>query len=149
MTFLEALVFLALPLIGLGPIWFLAPFVLLRLAERRPQRLCRTQKAILLSYDDGARPGLTEKLADLLACYQVPATFFVMGHKVTNAGERGEDQTVQRLLRDEHEVGSNSYHHTNAWKISPWLTAQDLAAGIEGIRKQGVTIPYIARLLAR
>ena len=88
MTFLEALVFLALPLIGLGPIWFLAPFVLLRLAERRPQRLCRTQKAILLSYDDGAWPGLTEKLADLLACYQVPATFFVMGHKVTNAGER-------------------------------------------------------------
>ena len=149
MTFLETLVFLALPLIGLGLIWFLAPFVLLRLAERRPQRLCRTQKAILLSYDDGARPGLTEKLADLLACYQVPAIFFVLGHIATTAGERGEDRTVQRLLRDGHEVGSHSYHHTNAWKISPWLTVQDLAAGIEGIRKQGVTVPCIARPLAR
>lgn len=133
MTFLETLALWTIPLIGMGVIWFLVPFGLRRLSERKLQRLCRAQKAIVLSYDDGPGPGLTEKLSDLLARYRVPATFFVLGRKMTPGG----DKTVQRLLRDGHEVGSHSFQHTNAWKVSPWRGARDLAAGIDVIRKEG------------
>lgn len=133
MTFLETFALAGVLLVGLGVIWFLAPFALRRLAERRLQRLCRMQRAIVLSYDDGPGPGLTEKLADLLRRYQTPATFFVLGCKMTPES----DQMVQRLLADGHEVGSHSFHHTNAWKVSPLRGARDLTAGIAAIRKQG------------
>lgn len=137
MTFFEAFALLILLLIGLGVIWFLIPFVLRLFEERRLQHLCREQRAIVLSYDDGPGPKLTDKLSALLERYQVSATFFVLGHKMVQAGARGEDQIVGRLLREGHEIGSHSYQHTNAWKVSPWRAALDLSAGIEVIRKQG------------
>lgn len=127
--------FLTLTLLSillLGLIWFLLPFLLRRLAERQLLRLCQEQKAIVLSYDDGPGPGLTEKLADLLGQHQVAGTFFVLGRKIA-----GGEASVARLLRDGHEVGSHSFEHTNAWKVAPWRGVEDLAAGIAAVRAQG------------
>ena len=42
--------------------WFILPFGLRRLAEIRLARLCKAHKVIVLSYDDGPGPALTQRL---------------------------------------------------------------------------------------
>ncbi len=132
MTFFETLALGAVLTLGLGLLWVLLPFMIRRMAERRLLQLCQAQRAIVLSYDDGPGPGLTEKLADLLARHQVAGTFFVLGRKIS-----GGEATVQRLLREGHELGSHSFDHSNAWKVAPWRAARDLAAGIAAVRALG------------
>ena len=111
--------------------WFVLPFVLRRFGEARLARLCKAQKAIVLSYDDGPGPSLTQALLDLLDGRGV-ATFFVLGRRAEAEGD-----TVARAISEGHEVASHSFHHTNAWKVGPLRAARDLAAGIRTVRGLG------------
>lgn len=60
-----------------------------------------------LTFDDGPHPRFTPKVLDLLARYEMKATFFLVGQNIT-------DKTfllVQRMVREGHAVGSHSYSH--------------------------------------
>ncbi len=107
------------------------PFGLRKLSEARLARLCRTRKAIVLSYDDGPGPALTLRLLDLFRNRGV-ATFFVLGR---NAEANGT--VVARAIGEGHEVASHSFEHRNAWKVGPVRAARDLAAGIRAVRRLG------------
>ena len=126
---LVALIMAALIILAAG--WFLLPFALRRISEARLARLCKAQKAIVLSYDDGPGPTLTRALLDLLDGRGV-ATFFVLGRKT----EANRD-TVAQAIGAGHEIASHSFHHTNAWKVTPMSAARDLAAGISAVRDLG------------
>jgi len=116
---------------GLAVGWFILPFGMRRHSEARLARLCRAQKAIVLSYDDGPGPGLTLRLLDLLR-NRGAATFFVLGRSAEANGT-----VVARAISEGHEVASHSFHHSNAWKVWPGHAARDLAAGIETVRGLG------------
>lgn len=124
-----ALVLMALIALVLG--WFILPFGLRRLAEVRLGRLCKTHKAIVLSYDDGPGPDLTRRLLNTLEGRGL-ATFFVLGGSAKLNGDM-----VLRTINAGHDVGSHSFHHTNAWKVGPVRAARDLAAGISTVSGLG------------
>ncbi len=119
-------------LIGAFALWFLAPFAYRRRQEAALAKACRTAGAIVLSYDDGPGPELTPQLLDLLAARGARATFFCLGDHT-----EGQRPLVERLLRDGHELGSHTYHHTNAWKAGPLRAARDFKAGARTIQALG------------
>ena len=116
----------------LGGLWFLVPFALRRHSERRLAGLCRARRTVVLSYDDGPGSGLTPRLLDLLKRHQVSATFFMLGRSI-----EAHPDMARRVLEDGHEIGSHSFGHANAWKVSPFRAGRDLAAGIGMIRTLG------------
>ncbi|MHA6262887.1 polysaccharide deacetylase family protein [Arenibacterium sp. CAU 1754] len=112
-----------------GIAWFLLPFGLRKLETRRLERLCRDQRAIVLTYDDGPAPYVSTPLAALLRAEGVPATFFVIGRNAL-----AEPDMVRTLKRDGHEIANHTQNHTNAWRVSPWVSNRDISAGRDTLR---------------
>lgn len=132
MTLAGLLVAGVLVLVGL---WFALPFALRKRGEVLLDRRCRAARVIVLSYDDGPGPALTPRLLDLLGEYHAKATFHALGRNALPSPD-----LMRRLVAEEHEVGSHTQNHSNAWKTSPWRFARDLAAGIatvDGFGGQG------------
>ncbi len=61
---------------------------------------------IALTFDDGPHPKYTEKILDILAQYEIKATFFVVGQNVEYYSE-----TAKRAVREGHEIGNHTYSH--------------------------------------
>ncbi len=61
--------------------------------------------SVALTFDDGPSAD-TERMLDVLAAYDVPATFFMIGKRVE---ERAE--TARRVASAGHEIGNHSYSH--------------------------------------
>jgi peptidoglycan-N-acetylglucosamine deacetylase len=122
----------AASLAGLTSLWYLAPLAYRRYSEQRLDQLCRSRRAIVLTYDDGPGDELTPLLVDLLRHHRVSANFFVMGR-------HGDDHPhlVCRLLEEGHQVGSHSYDHVNAWKALPGRVVRDVDAGIAVVAELG------------
>jgi len=62
---------------------------------------------VALTFDDGPDPEVTPAVLDVLAEYRARATFFVIGRHLEKNLALGE-----RLLRDRHELGNHSWHHS-------------------------------------
>ena len=70
---------------------------------------------LALTFDDGPDPEITPKLLDILAQYQVPASFFLIGEKITA-------ETVpilQRAVSLGCEMCHHSYSHPYMTVLSP------------------------------
>ncbi|WP_307794948.1 polysaccharide deacetylase family protein [Alkalihalobacillus sp. BA299] len=67
-----------------------------------------TANRVALTFDDGPDPRYTEQVLDVLAQYNVPATFFVMG-----ARAEAYPDIVRRMVNEGHIVGNHSYWHPN------------------------------------
>ena len=63
-------------------------------------------KRIALTFDDGPHPIYTPEILDILAEYDVKATFFVVGENV-----RKNPELIERELEEGHEVGNHTYTH--------------------------------------
>lgn len=65
-----------------------------------------------LTFDDG--PGkFTDELLTILKQKNVQATFYVLGKNVV-----GNEDTMQKIHADGHEIGSHSWDHTSFLKLS-------------------------------
>lgn len=73
----------------------------------------RTDKKLVLTYDDGPDPLYTRQILDTLAKYHVPATFFVVGIEAEN-----NIPLVKRILREGHEIGNHTFTHPNMAEVS-------------------------------
>jgi len=62
---------------------------------------------VALTFDDGPDPAVTPRLLDLLARYDVPATFFVTG-----ANAERHREIVREIIACGHTVGNHSYSHS-------------------------------------
>ena len=71
-------------------------------AAPRPTVVMPQQKTIYLTFDDGPGP-YTDYLLDVLAAYNVKATFFVCGH--------GYAQQMQRIVNEGHSIAVHSVTH--------------------------------------
>ncbi len=70
-------------------------------------------KHVLLTFDDGPTPGVTDKILDLLKEENIKATFFVIGQKAAKS-----PKLLQRILEEGHEIGNHTYTHISLDGIS-------------------------------
>jgi len=117
-----------------GMLWFLYPFALRKMDERALARMCREKRAIVMTYDDGPNPGITEEIASFLNQHGVAATFFVLG---SHAEARPE--MTKRLAALGHEIGTHTKHHSNAWKVGPVRAVRDIVRGLRAVESSGVS----------
>lgn len=69
-------------------------------------------KKIALTFDDGPHPVYTKRILDILAQYNVSATFFLIGE---NAARRSE--LIWRIINEGHEIGNHTWSHRLTWKL--------------------------------
>lgn len=73
----------------------------------------KTKRAICLTFDDGPDPVYTNKILDVLADYNVKATFFVVGEAAQQF-----PSLLERMVNDGHSIGNHTYSHRHPWLIS-------------------------------
>jgi peptidoglycan/xylan/chitin deacetylase (PgdA/CDA1 family) len=64
------------------------------------------KKEIALTFDDGPKPGDTQKILAILKKYNAKATFFVVGEKAMN-----QQAVILQMQKEGHTVGNHTYHH--------------------------------------
>lgn len=76
-------------------------------AEVKVYRSVNTEKKqIALTFDDGPHPTLTPRILEILAKYNVPATFFMVGQNVFNYPD-----AARAVIEAGHEVGNHTFTH--------------------------------------
>jgi cellulose synthase/poly-beta-1,6-N-acetylglucosamine synthase-like glycosyltransferase/peptidoglycan/xylan/chitin deacetylase (PgdA/CDA1 family) len=106
-------------------------------AHRMPAR------TIALTFDDGPDPRWTPQVLRVLAKYQVPATFFVIGSQVSR-----HPGLVRELVRRGNELGVHTFTHPRMDGLSSWRRrleygqTQDAIAYAAGVRTSLVRLPY-------
>ena len=85
-----------------------------RLLTRGPVQWRDAQPQLALTFDDGPHPEFTPRLLDVLAAYQLTATFFVIGE----LAERHPD-IVRRIAGEGHELGNHTWTHSEPSQTSP------------------------------
>lgn len=78
-------------------------------------------KYIYFTFDNGYENGYTPSILDTLQAKQVPATFFVTGHYLTD-----QPDLVLRMVEDGHIVGNHSWSHPDMTSISYGQTKKEL-----------------------
>lgn len=100
-------------------------------------------KTVALTFDDGPDRRWTKQILDVLARERVPATFFVVGSRVTN-----DDGLVRRALDEGHEVGNHTWTHADLATAPRWRQNLELSlsqlglAGSAGINSALLRPPY-------
>ncbi|MFH2124008.1 MAG: polysaccharide deacetylase family protein [Pseudomonadota bacterium] len=91
-------------------------------------------KGVALTFDDGPSPSSTPILLELLARYQLTATFFVVGEKAA----RHPDLIADILTRG-HSIGNHSWQHDNLLMLrSRKRLQQDIHQTQEVLRQAGI-----------
>ena len=107
------------------------PRPICKASELNHFRVFKDKSPICLTFDDGPDPVYTQRILDILADYDVKATFFVLG----KAAEKFP-ALVERMARAGHTIGNHSYNHHHPWMISSDRARQEVirtTAIIEGI----------------
>lgn len=94
-------------------------------AEEEPEAVTAT-KRIYLTFDDGPSV-FTQDICDILAKYDIKATFFVNG----KTGDWA-DEAMKRIVEDGHTLGMHSYSHQYE---SIYSSVEDFAADFEKIHE--------------
>lgn len=91
---------------------------------------------IILTFDDGPNPGVTNRILDILQDYNVKATFFVIGKNVIAYPE-----LMKRILDEGHIVGNHSMTHYALKNLDPLLWEKKVRS--EVLDAHEVIFPYM------
>jgi len=69
-----------------------------------------------LTFDDGPHPSLTPRILDVLAAYEVKATFFVVGRAVARYPD-----IVRRIAAEGHALANHTYSHDLDPRSATWI----------------------------
>ncbi|MEW6252448.1 MAG: polysaccharide deacetylase family protein, partial [Planctomycetota bacterium] len=89
---------------------------------------CRASRSLALTYDDGPGRTITSDLLSRFAAPRVRATFFP-----TLRSADCDPAGLAALQSAGHELGCHSARHLHAWRTSPWRSAADVRAGLDGM----------------
>lgn len=68
---------------------------------------------VALTFDDGPRSSTTGPLLDGLALREVPATFFLVGNRIS-----GNEDLVRRMVEEGHQIGIHTFDHVELKGLS-------------------------------
>lgn len=91
---------------------------------------------IILTFDDGPSPGVTNRILDILLDYDIKATFFVIGNKV-----KAHPELMKRILDEGHIVGNHSMTHSPLKNLDPILWEKKVRS--EVLDAHEVIFPYM------
>ena len=122
----------------------------------RAQYQCPAQKHRLhLSFDDGVG-SVTPQILDILKKENIKATFLVLGNKIDcgkySAGSQSYKlcvqrfETLKRIKREGHDIGSHSYEHYHHSKLNPAELQDTIAHSRTLLEPFFTTEPAIFRL---
>jgi peptidoglycan/xylan/chitin deacetylase (PgdA/CDA1 family) len=97
------------------------------------------KRVVALTFDDGPQPNWTTRVLDTLDRYAVPATFFMVGHRV-----RKYAGVVQGRM-DAHEVGNHTYDHLDLARRDDTQVYDDLSRTHDAIADVLNTPPNLFR----
>jgi peptidoglycan-N-acetylglucosamine deacetylase len=106
-----------------------------------PQTIPLEDHELVLTFDDGPYPPLTNKVLDALAAECVQANFFVMGEHVKKSPE-----LVQRAWKDGHTIGTHTETHPHLAEL-PLAEAEKeirdgIAAATAALGDEGKLAPF-------
>ena len=86
--------------------------------------------SVALTFDDGPKPGSTDRVLDVLAELRVTATFFCTG-----ANAQAHPELVRRIAAEGHTVGSHSQTHPTPDEIGARALADEYIGGHEQVQR--------------
>lgn len=87
-------------------------------------RLPTNDQLVALTFDDGPNPEATPRILDVLARFEVPATFFILGRHA-----RQWPALVRRVLDDGHLIANHGFAHQRLHLAGPARAWQDVRDG--------------------
>ncbi|MDT8900107.1 polysaccharide deacetylase family protein [Anaeroselena agilis] len=100
----------------------------------------QSDKVVALTFDDGPNPPYTLQLLDILAKYDVKATFFFIGQNAENYPE-----AAKAIAQKGHLIGSHTYTHSDLLKLDEAQIAAEMAKSVEVIGNATGTRPKLLR----
>ncbi|MDE3148110.1 MAG: polysaccharide deacetylase family protein [Acidobacteriota bacterium] len=93
---------------------------------------------LALTFDDGPNPAWTPRLLDMLAGFDVRATFFMLGSRA-----QAEPELVRRIAAAGHLVGNHSWSHPNLARAGSKRIREELARTNETLEQiTGAPVRY-------
>ena len=88
------------------------PAIFLRwLYPRATWRMDRHEKAVYLTFDDGPIPEATPFILEVLAKYDIKATFFMVGDNV-----RKHPEVFRQVVEAGHRIGNHTFTHVGGFQ---------------------------------
>lgn len=80
-----------------------------------------SKKWVTLTFDDGPKPEVIDKIFDILKKENVKATFFLVGSNI-----KLHSQYVSKYLQLGHEIGSHTYSHRNYYQLKEKKSIEEI-----------------------
>lgn len=100
-------------------------------------RLTGKQKRLVLTFDDGPQPGVTDRVLDILKEENVQAIFFCLGRQV-----KAHPQLFERIQREGHWVGNHGFNHLNGLNATLNAYLDDVSDASQWISSSFFRPPY-------
>jgi peptidoglycan/xylan/chitin deacetylase (PgdA/CDA1 family) len=102
---------------------------------------CQTsQKIVALTFDDGPNPTYTPQILEVLAHFQVKATFFLLGRNVA-----AHPKTVHAVVEAGHAIGNHTFNHPYLADCTPAEVISELSQCQRTIREVVGIVPKVMR----
>ena len=125
----------------LSLILLLRLFTLSTLADIKVYRSAETdKKQIALTFDDGPHPRLTPRILEILARYNVPATFFMVGQNVLNYPD-----AARQVIQAGHEVGNHTFTHPHIAGLSEQAIMDEIGKCEDALEELCEYRPHLLR----
>ena len=85
--------------------------------------------SVYLTFDDGPMYPNTERVLEILADFEVPATFFVVGQNVN-----ANPELANRVVQEGHAIGNHSYTHPDLTTLNQQAASNQLGMTQRAIR---------------
>lgn len=108
-----------------------------RLAEGPHRKPGDKKRLVTLTFDDGPFPETTPRVLDLLARYNVRATFFAVGRYLDGNGDRARAsrEVLRRVADAGHLVGNHTHDHVLLTQVSHTQVLEQIDRGSASIER--------------
>lgn len=113
------------------------PSFVLRKIQTRQRKKKHSGKVLYLTFDDGPSKEYTPRLLELLAKYDIKASFFVVSQFASE-----NQPIIEMIKRAGHLVGIHSVKHQNSLFRGLEFTRRDLMQSRFEMQRQGCSIDY-------
>lgn len=116
-------------------------FILSPSAEVKVYRSVTTEKKqIALTFDDGPHPALTPRILEILAKYNVPATFFMVGQNVLDY-----PNAARAVIEAGHEVGNHTFTHPHIANLNEKAIFEEIGKCEDALEELCEYRPHLLR----